>query len=430
MFNIIRIIKPENPFVWLPLLAVIALPFGRSVEVFVVIMAIIGGYDLLKNTNELRQSQGFKLFSYFFLCFWIPALVSLFDAVNFSHSSENVLGMLRFYFAAIFIINRLTDYKSHLWLATGIGSVILFWCVDAWLQLATGFNVFGFPPFSPSRISGVFGESARLGLTIIPFLAIAITAYNERINVIAAIFITGLATTTILISGDRSAWISLLALSLLFLTLFRPQAFYFSRKSIFTGLTVIIVGTLLVFNTPQFQTRLNDSLTGLSADYESINTASSSRLPIWETALKMFVDNPINGVGVRSFRYAYPSYANPDDPFIDFSLPKEKQQGQTHAHQLILEFLSDTGLIGLIGYFVAIWLVIAIWRPLSYRIPNQNLSKGYILSLLAILFPINSHLSFFSSSWAQIIWFIAALSISSMTLKDKNQIKEKEKALL
>ncbi len=52
----------------------------------------------------------------------------------------------------------------------------------------------------------------------------------------------------------------------------------------------------------------------------------------------MVADNPINSAGVRSFRYAYPSYANPDDPFIDFSLPKEKQHRQSHAHQLVLEF--------------------------------------------------------------------------------------------
>ncbi len=91
----------------------IVLPFDRSVEVFVLIMAMIGSYDLLKNTNELRQSLRFKLFNYFFLCFWIPALISLVDAVNFLHSSENVLEMLKFYFAAIFIINRLTDYKPR-----------------------------------------------------------------------------------------------------------------------------------------------------------------------------------------------------------------------------------------------------------------------------------------------------------------------------
>ncbi|MBE0439723.1 MAG: O-antigen ligase family protein [Gammaproteobacteria bacterium] len=400
---------------WLPLLAVIALPFGRSVELFVLIMAIIGIYDLIKNHQNLRQSSGLKAFSLFFLCVWLPALLSLPDAVNLNHSASNVFGTLRFYFAGIFILSRLSSHKSQLWLGTGIGLVLLFWFGDAWLQLLIGKDLFGLPPFSSNRISGVFGDDAKLGLMIIPFLGVAIAALKERSNMYIVTIFTLLAISVILISGDRSSWVSLFAAVLFFLFLFRPKNLTLSRSTVL----VSVIGTLLiataVINTSQFQARLDNSLTGLNGDYESVNKASSFRLPIWKTALRMFADNPINGVGARGFRYAYPDYADPDDIFVNNNLPKEQQTGAFQSHQIVLEFLAETGIIGFIGYLLTLWIMFIKWRPIALN-GQSALASGYLISLMAIFFPLNSHLSSFSSDWAQVLWLLVALCVSSLAV--------------
>lgn len=54
--------------------------------------------------------------------------LSLPDVVNLNHSATNVFGMLRFYFSGLFVVNRIADYKSYLWLATGIG--LVFSCIN------------------------------------------------------------------------------------------------------------------------------------------------------------------------------------------------------------------------------------------------------------------------------------------------------------
>ena len=398
---------------WLPLLTVIALPFGRSVELFTLIMAIIGIIDLIKNKYGLRQSFGFKAFTIIFLCFWIPALLSLPDAVDLGRSSSSTFGILRFYFAGLFIVNRLSTDKSQLWLGTGIGLLLIFWSLDAWLQLLSGSDLFGFAAHSSYRVSGIFGEDAKLGLMIIPFLGVSIAALKEKWGLKLVITATLIIISSVLISGDRAAWVSLITAALLWLIFFRPEKLHLSITHLAVGVTGVALMSLAVFSTPQFQARLNSSLGGFDGDYQAVNTASSFRLPVWQTALSMFSDNAINGVGVRGFRYAYPDYAQEGDIFVDASLPREKQSGAMHAHQIVLELLTDTGLIGLTGFIIALWILFMKWRPIA-RSKQSAIATGYLISLMVILFPINTHMSFFSSNWAQVVWFLVALCVSAL----------------
>lgn len=399
--------------VYLPLLAVIALPFGRSVEFFTLIMAIVGISDLIKNKYDLRQSFGFKAFTSIFLCFWVPALLSLPDAFDLARSSSSTFGMLRFYFAGLFIVNRLSTDKSQLWLGAGIGLILILWSLDAWLQLISGTNIFGIHPHAAHRISGMFGKDAMLGLVIIAFLGVSVAALKEKLGIRLTLISALLIVSAVFISGDRTSWVSLFTLLFLWLILFRPQRISFSRSQLVIGIIATAVMATAVINTPQFQSTLNRSLMVLNGDYKAINRASSSRLPIWETALNIFSDNAINGVGVRGFRYAYPDYAQKDDPIVNFSLPREKQSGPTHAHQIVLEFMTDTGLIGLSGFIIALWILFIKWRPIA-RSKQSAIATGYLISLMVIVFPINTHMSFFSSTWAQVVWFLVALCVSAL----------------
>jgi O-antigen ligase len=184
---------------------------------------------------------------------------------------------------------------------------------------------------------------------------------------------------------------------------------------VISAIGIIFMGGALI-SSPSFQKRINSVEVGFEGGYEAINKASSSRLPLWGTAIRMFQDNYVNGVGVRSFRYAYPDYAEQDDPFVNFSLPRYKQTGQTHAHQVVLEFASDTGVVGLIGYFIVIYMLYFWLLPVVFQ-QKYLLASGYMIAVTVGLFPINTHQSFFSSHWGQIIWMLIALGVSSLTVQ-------------
>ena len=148
---------------------------------------------------------------------------------------------------------------------------------------------------------------------------------------------------------------------------------------------------------------MDTSLLVLKGDTESIDTAISLRLPIWQVALAMYEDHPLNGVGVHGFRYAYPDYARPDDPFVHIN----DGTGALHAHHLWLEVAAETGSLGLAGLAAAMMLLILRW----WRAPRtaRRMALPWALVLLALLFPLNTHVPAYSLLMSVLLCLYGAL---------------------
>ncbi|MRT95211.1 O-antigen ligase family protein, partial [Xylella fastidiosa] len=74
-----------------------------------------------------------------------------------------------------------------------------------------------------------------------------------------------------------------------------------------------------------------------------VDQALSGRIQIWQAALCMIQAPPLSGVGVRGFRDAYPACTPTPE-----RIPAWGAGPALHAHPIVLEILSDTGVIGLL----------------------------------------------------------------------------------
>jgi O-antigen ligase len=138
----------------------------------------------------------------------------------------------------------------------------------------------------------------------------------------------------------------------------------------------------------------------------NVDEALTGRLSIWRASLHMAAAHPVNGVGVRSFRYAYPSYAPANDHFVtDESCGAG--EGACHAHQLLLEILTETGALGLVLWFAATCVAIRHW----WTCPPAARERAFpvTVALSAMLFPINTHLAFYSAWWGLLFAWLLAL---------------------
>ncbi|MDP5052676.1 MAG: hypothetical protein NWP69_02695, partial [Congregibacter sp.] len=85
----------------------------------------------------------------------------------------------------------------------------------------------------------------------------------------------------------------------------------------------------------------------------------------------------------------------------------------SHAHQLLLELWSETGVIGLLGYGV---LVALLWTSWQRAEPDaRSRALPYAVALVGMLFPLNTHLAWYSSWHAQLLWLLIGIYLLALS---------------
>lgn len=385
-------------------LALASLPFSRSVELFILIMAVLGVRALIKQGRALAWSGGGRLFSVLFLLLWVPMLLSIPDAVQMDRTLLRAFSYVRFYFAGLFVLHVMAGEAARRRLLKISAFLLLFWLADALVQLFFHRDLFGYR-YLPGRLNALFGEeSKRFGYVLAVLSPLLLEFVRRHWPRWAQVAVALTLLIVVLLAGSRAAWIMLFVIFCgYFLIYLRDQprkALRWLGAGLVSGLVVIVAAYL--FYSP-FTARMDTSLLVLKGDTESIDTAISLRLPIWEVALKMYADHPINGVGIRGFRHAYPDYALPGDPFV----PPGSTTGALHSHHLWLEVAAEAGSIGLIGLFAAMGLLVRRWRQTPRAV--QRLALPWMLVLAALLFPFNTHVATYSLLMSVLLWLTVAL---------------------
>ncbi|MCB1577047.1 MAG: O-antigen ligase family protein, partial [Xanthomonadales bacterium] len=152
-----------------------------------------------------------------------------------------------------------------------------------------------------------------------------------------------------------------------------------------------------------FDARIELSLLALQGTPAAIDNASAGRLSIWQTAYAMIRAHPLTGVGARGFRYDYAAHAAPGDRFVD----ARTGVGASHAHQIVLEVLTETGLVGFLFWTLGASVAIRTWRRAAPAQRARAFAPG--LALIAMCFPLNTHLAFYSAWWGLFFWWLLAL---------------------
>ena len=163
--------------------------------------------------------------------------------------------------------------------------------------------------------------------------------------------------------------------------------------------------------------RVDETLQLFSGDMQQIDDALSYRLPIWNGAWEMIKRHPVNGVGTRNYRDAYMDHVEQDDYYAEIGVVP------SHPHQYLLEIASETGLIGITGLLLFYLLLIRQWKSASPL--QQNISFPVAVSMLALWFPVNTHLAFYSSAAGQIVWWLTALYFALLSV----DIRENEMSM-
>jgi len=401
----LRVRMNSNWPVWLVVAVVALQPIGRLPEIPILIMALFGVKELIVNRSNVFSSRSFQWFTALFLCFWLPAVFSLPDAVNFHKGLSTTLGMLRFYLAGVFIIFRLGAIDAHRWIATAVAIILSFWALDGIVELLWGRDLFGLSSGSSLYITGVYGDNKRLGYALIAFLGIGLASVRSGLPIVWRVAFLSLMLFVIFISGTRMAWLASVWFTVIVFFVFWRSGVQLPKKWVVGGVLGLVLMGGISAQAPSVQLKLSKSVAAFSGG--SFDKASSGRISIWTTSLDMFSDNWLNGVGVRGFRYTYADYAAVDDRFVHGQAEK---LGAYHPHQIVLEMLAEMGIIGLVGLLTAFSIIVSLLLKVVHH--TTSYSFLYFAGIATLLMPLNTHLSMYSSYWASLFWFLAALAFS------------------
>ncbi len=398
----------------------VLLPFGRSSELgcllAIIACAMQGWADPKGSVAHWKQSLG----AHAFMLMFAAALISVIDAQAFKTSLTGTLALLRF--LPLILAASLLDPQHIDWLKKCVAICLLVWLADAMVQASTGVGLRGSSIYD--RISGIFGDdNIKLGLALVAWAPMLMLESETRARLLRnRVILIGVAWLVIacvlLLAGQRAAWVSFAMLSVLWalrlLAKALPQWSSVRRVSVASvaacTLIAVLGGALYQLDT-KFKGRVDRTLALAQDSRAQQDFALAGRLPIWQTAVDMSLAHPVNGVGLRGFRVAYPEFAQPGDPWLALD-EAGVRVGANHPHQLLLELSCETGLLGVLLVSLAAWLLIqAYWRACA---ATQESARAFAWCLIAMLFPLNTHSAYFSSFWALVLWWTVAMLSASL----------------
>ena len=381
--------------------------------------------DRFRGGTRLLSGPAWALTSALFAAYWLPQAISAIDAVDVGRALREAAVDLRYLPFLWLVAASVANAQARRITFNGLAVIVGIWTLDALAQVVSGTSplfwgldqlkqlISGRPMCTVEQIAGIDRLSGFLGpcnrklgvvmASLSPFLLFAAAA---RLRVAGWLLASAAIGVVVLLAGARAAWITY-ALVLVFSGW---KLLGWKRLLGVFGFGLVVLGALTVAST-QVRERILLTTHVLAADEAGVDTALSGRAQIWSAAGCMIAEHPVNGVGARGFRQAYPDCdASPG------SRPAWGQGPAFHAHQLVLEVLSETGIIGLL-----LWLAGAAlaWRAWRYATPlAKERARPAMLALAVTVFPFNTHLAFYSTFWGGLTLMLAALYAGSLLARD------------
>lgn len=419
---------PGDNAVWWVLAYVALLPLPGPAEVVLAAGALFAGVRLLQlrgsgGIGPLLRAEAWGLTCLLFLAYWLPQVVAAVDAIDPGKALGKAASALRYLpFMWLVAIAAATAARRRR-LFTGLAALAGLWAVDAVLQAALGSSplfwsldqlrtaLTGTPLCPPEevqalgRFNGVFSEcNPKLGQVLAVFSPfVLLLAGKRRLLWVGLAVLCGLA---IVLAGARAAWLSY------GLVLLLSGRAVLGRGGVLALALVAGLGLgATALMVPAVGQRVQDTAGLLGGQGQGVDTALAGRGRIWSGALCMVAEHPINGVGVRGFRHAWAG--------CDPAPQQAAAWGQgpaLHAHQLVLEILAETGLIGLLCWLAGAALALRAWLFASVAARERALPAA--IAIAVAVFPFNTHLAVYSAFWGGITLLLAALYVGALQARD------------
>lgn len=352
----------------------------------------------------------YNIYSFFFFILYIFLCISSLSSDNIISSLESSITYVRFFLFSLvlwFVLDNNSKFiKSFTYFFLVTFILVLF---DGYIQYLFNRNLFGFTPSweESVRLTLVFNDDLILGGYLSRFLPLLIgliilSFKNDKLVISVSCILLILTDILVYVSGERTA-MGLLLISTILIIFLLSKFSLIRLITFFVSIFIIILITLFQPNIKQrnIDQTLNQIgiSNGKSADKE-IYIFSKGHQSYFSTSIDLFLKNPLIGIGPNNFRESCKEYI----------IEKKDLACSTHPHNIYIQLLAETGIIGfLIIFIIFCFVLMLLIKHFFYKTMRNNIIfNDYQLCLLITiflsLFPFLPTQNFFNG-WINIIYY-------------------------
>ena len=355
-----------------------------------------------------KESKYFNnLFFKFFIIFSIYLIITSALNEKFHLNNISVYTYLRYSIFSIAIWHTLENNINFFRNFTKfVLFTVLLLFIDSIFQYFNGTNLLGIQKSSYGKISSFFGRDVKLGaylarIYIFAFMFIYLFLDKKLLNILYLNIFNLLFATIILLTGERTAFL-LFILNFLLINFITKENFL--NKTI-TILVVALVSLIVIINLKEVKARFIDhtftQITESNMNNSDYNFFSTEHEKHYKISYKMFKDSKFFGQGPNSFRNLCSQEK--------FRLSVNGDGCSTHPHNIYVQILGETGLIGFLFLLFAFFYIYSklISDLLKIRKINKNFEKKifFYVPIAVYLFPFMPTGNFFNS-WVNIMVYL------------------------
>lgn len=236
----------------------------------------------------------------------------------------------------------------------------------------------------------IYNTPNAVALYLVPLIGIAACLFvydRERYVRLASGLFLVIGLGAVFLSLSRGGYLALAVVALILAIVNRYRWFL---------LPAVVVAGAAMSRVPAIASRL-----GHEFDVHDPNNTFVSRLDLWQATLRMLRDHPIMGTGMFGFARSIQPYRG-----------GVYEENLIYPHNIVLNMWTETGLLGLIGFF---WLLAQAFRvswhgwtsgPAAWR----AIQLGIVLAMVAIIIHGLVDVPYFKNDLALEFWTFLGLA--------------------
>lgn len=333
--------------------------------------------------------------------FIIIATISSLLSNHITWSLQSSSLYIRFGLFALFLSIFLSGEKKVFnYLNIFILLLVTFVSIDMIYQYFYGFDFFNFKR-PENRLSGPFGDELIPGSFVTKFsFPIAIfLLFRGKYYFLFFLLLINLFFISVILSAERAALI--MFISGFFILL------YFNFKKILITLLIFVSIFIAIYisvisQNRYYVERFNSTfdLYGLTSE-KIIDSHWGSH---YETALRLFVKEPILGIGPNNFRYECSRKE------FDYNISNQRENRcSTHPHHIYIQLISEVGLLGLFSYLLFMFFCV---KKILFQLPSTSLlNSGYLISFIIIFLPYIPSGNIFNNGFGALTFYFLGIAL-------------------